>query len=204
MARIDDYKNAHRLAIQALAKRDWAQTIKWSGYKRVDENRLDVPFLNRRYQVEIADGAFVDADDPIAEVPIQEQVLILHYLLGITAIAHDRRYIAYREIPGASFYFSAFVKRAINPMKQCFGSRPQAFAHAAEKLNARPVEEGDVGYEFQVFPNITVQILLWEADDEFDCEANILFNALAADVLSPEDAAWLAGMVVYRLIQLSK
>ncbi len=204
MARIDDYKNAHRLAMQALAERDWAQTIRWSGYDRAADNRLDVPFLNRRYLMEIADGAFMDAVDPIAEVPIQEQVLILHYLLGITANAPDRREIAYREIPGASFYFGAFVKRAINPMKQCFGSRPQAFALAAEKLNAQPVAGGDVGYNFQVFPKIALKILLWEADDEFDCEANILFDARTADVLSPEDAAWLAGMVVYRLMQLSK
>jgi hypothetical protein len=47
-------------------------------------------------------------------------------------------------------------------------------------------------------------MILWIGDDEFPPEANILFDQTIGDFLSPEDVAWLAGMVVYRLIALSR
>jgi hypothetical protein len=48
-----------------------------------------------------------------------------------------------------------------------------------------------------------VRLILWAGDDEFPAEANIVFDENIAEILSPEDIAWLAGMVVYRLISLS-
>jgi len=50
---------------------------------------------------------------------------------------------------------------------------------------------------------VQVPLLLWEGDDEFPAEANILFDELCGKILSPEDADWLAGMLIYRLIALS-
>ncbi len=46
-------------------------------------------------------------------------------------------------------------------------------------------------------------LILWEGDDEFPPEANIIFNDTIGEVLSPEDVAWMAGMLVYRLIALA-
>ncbi len=48
-----------------------------------------------------------------------------------------------------------------------------------------------------------MQLILWEGDDEFPPEANIIFNDTIGEVLSPEDVAWMAGMLVYRLIALA-
>jgi hypothetical protein len=45
---------------------------------------------------------------------------------------------------------------------------------------------------------------VWEGDDEFPAEANILFDAAVGDYLSPEDAAWLASLAVYRLMALAR
>jgi hypothetical protein len=49
-----------------------------------------------------------------------------------------------------------------------------------------------------------LQIILWEGDEEFSPEANILFYDTIGDILSPEDFAWLAGMLVYRLMALAR
>jgi hypothetical protein len=45
---------------------------------------------------------------------------------------------------------------------------------------------------------------VWEGDDEFEPEANIVFDRTIGGILSPEDIAWAAGMVVYRLMALSR
>ena len=114
------------------------------------------------------------------------------------------QWVSYREIPGASFYFSAFVKRAIDPLKNVFGQDPQGLTNAAKELNGNPIEPGDAGFEFALLPKVSLQLVLYVGDDEFPAEANILFDRSVGEILSSEDIAWLAGMLVYRLIGLSK
>jgi hypothetical protein len=55
-----------------------------------------------------------------------------------------------------------------------------------------------------MLPAVPLQLILWEGDDEFPAEANILFDKTIGRILSPEDIAWLAGMVVYRLMALAR
>ena len=79
-----------------------------------------------------------------------------------------------------------------------------AFRKAAAALGGQAIAAGDAGFELRVFPQVAVQFILWEGDEEFGAEANILFNPGIQGRLSPEDIAWLAGMVVYRMMALSR
>ena len=170
-----------------------------------NDDHFEIRFLDRRYGIAYPEFQFEDMDAPERDIPLQEQVLILHYMDG-GLIPDDPPgdMIAYREIPGAAFYFGPFVKRAVNPLKETFGRNLEAFHRACRVLNATPIGCGRRGYRFQVFPQLAMHYILWEGDEEFDSEANILFSEATGDCLSPEDAAWLAGMVVYRLMALSR
>lgn len=203
MARIDDYINAKKMAVEKLVQVSINEIAAFSGFEMISTSTFRVPFLNRTYQVSYPDFEFADLADTNAEIPVQEQVLILHYMSAMKSVLPVGRWIAYREIPGASFYFSAFVKRAIDPLKKVFGGNVSALEKSAEKLNGKPAEIGDAGFEFTVLPKIPLQMILYEGDEDFAPEANILFDETIAEFLSPEDAAWLAGMVVYRLMALS-
>ncbi len=204
MARVDDYFNAKKIAVAKLAKESIDDIASCSVFEIFDNEKFQIPFLNRTYMVAYPDFDFLDVADNDVEVPIQEQVLIMHYMSSMKSIGPAGKWIAYREISGASFYFSAFVKRAIDPLKQVFGKNVTAFTGAAEKINGKRIDIGDAGFEFQVFPKVALQMIIHEGDEEFEPEANILFDATAGEFLSPEDAAWLAGMVVYRLMALSR
>ena len=203
MPRIDDYYNAAKIAIEALDKESPKDILRRSGFE-ADAEGILVPFLNRTYRIGIPGFAFSDTAPEPKDVPIQEQVLILHYLQAGGLQFPTGNWIAYREIQGASFYFSAFVKRAIDPLKKTFGSNIQGLVKAAEQLGGQAIPAGDAGFEFRVLPRIPVQLILWEGDAEFPPEANILFDETIGDILSPEDVAWLAGMLVYRLMALSR
>lgn len=204
MARIDDYQQARRLAIDTLASDALENICARSGYETADGKSIQIPFLDRSYRVTYPGFTFVDNDDGNREVPIQEQVLILHYLEGEGASSLSGRWIAYREIQGAAFYDSAFVKRAIDPLKKVFGNNVESLSTAAGKLGARTIDAGDAGFEMLPLPKVPLQLVLHAGDEEFPPEANILFDHTVERYLSPEDAAWLAGMVVYRLIALSR
>ncbi len=202
MPRIDDYIAAKARAAEILAREPLEVLARRSGLEPVEESGLQIRFLNRTYRIGYPDFVFtsVDEDQPI---PLQEQVLILHYLMGNPPEWLKGRWVAYREIPGAQFYFSAFIKRAVDPLKKRFGQDPKALADASGKLSGRPLDVGDAAFEFQVFPKVPVQLIIYLGDEEFPAEAAILFDESIGDILSPEDIAWMSGMLVYRLMSLS-
>ena len=204
MARIDDYRAAAALAADKLSAEPFEAILARTGLTEREADLFQIQFLDRTYAITYPRFHFEDLADPQREIPLQEQVLILHYMLGADPRRSPGEMIAYREIPGASFYFGPFVKRAVNPLKETFGKNLEAFHRACRALNGAPIDAGDAGYRFQVFPQLTMHYILWEGDEEFDAEANILFCEATGDCLSPEDAAWMAGMVVYRLMALSR
>jgi hypothetical protein len=202
MARIDDFQQARDLAAATLAAEDIQDIAQRSGFNTEGTASLRIPFLGRTYGITCPRFEFEDRDNPGAQIPLQEQVLILHYLQGCRPRLAGR-WVAYREIPGAGFYFGAFVKRAVNPLKKVFGQNVAAFQQAAAKLDAAPIETGSAGFRLDVLPYAPLQMIVWEGDDEFPAEANILFDAAVGEYLSPEDAAWLASLAVYRLMALA-
>ncbi len=204
MARIDDYFNAKKIAVEKLSQESFDEILKRSGFETPAENMFVVPFLNRIYNVCFPDFEFEDDAEKEKEVPIQEQVLILHYMMAKTISNVSGKWVAYREIPGASFYFSAFVKRAIDPLKKVFGSNVAGLKNAAEKFDGKAIEIGDAGFEFLVLPKVPLQLIIYEGDEEFPAEANILFDETIGNLISPEDVAWLSGMLVYRLMALAR
>ncbi len=204
MPRINDYINARQIAVEKLSKESFENIVKRSGFETLRDNVLKVPFLDRVYQVHFPDFEFKNVSEKETAVPIQEQVLILHYLMAESTKKLTGNWIAYREITEASFYFSAFVKRAIDPLKKVFGRNIPGLSKTAKYTNGKAIDFGDVAFEFKVFPKVPLQLILWEGDDEFPPEANILFDETIGEILSPEDVAWLSGMLVYRLIALSR
>jgi hypothetical protein len=204
MPRIDDYINARNLAVEKLSQEPFSVILKRSGFESPEADTFRIPFLDRIYRVGFPRFEFEDTTDRKKEVPLQEQVLILHYMSATEIPPATGHWISYREIPGAAFYFGAFVKRAVEPLKKVFGQNIAGFSLASEKLHAEKIENGDAGFEFKVLPAVPLQLILWTGDEEFPAEANILFDSTIGQILSPEDVAWLAGMVVYRLMALGR
>jgi hypothetical protein len=200
---MDDYIAARKIAAETLAGQPIEKISKRSGFQ-TEESILIVPFLNRTYRVEYPGFGFTDVSGASKDVPIQEQILILHYMIGESRENPQGSWVSYREIPGAAFYMSAFVQRAVNPLKKAFGNNIGAFRRAAESLCAKSVQEGDAAFEFHPFPRVPMRAILWEGDQEFPAEAAILFDNTINGILSPEDIAWMAGMVVYRMMAASR
>ncbi len=203
MARIDDYDNAKKITVAKLIEGEFKTIAEQSGLTFFDKDTICIDFLDRIYRVKYPSFDFEAEAKGAKEVPLQEQVLILHYMLGCSDRKITGNWISYREIPGAAFYFSAFVQRAIDPLKKVFGTNADRIGKPARALKGTAIEAGDAGFEFSVLPKAPMQLILWEGDDEFPAEANIVFDKIVGEIFSPEDAVWLAGMLVYRLIAIS-
>jgi len=208
MAKIDDYKTAVELARAGLTEKNPKRIADLCGaaFEPDSEGKavLQLDFLGRRIAVtwpELSVSYSASGD----ELPIQEQILLLHYLNGAKGAAPTGQWVAYQEIPDGKFYLDAFVRRAKNPMVQVFGNRPELLVKlAGERYGAQPLNQGDLSMRVQALPMVPVLLILWRGDDEFPPEGTILFDRNISEILSAEDIAWLAGMIIYPLIGMAK
>jgi hypothetical protein len=205
VARVDDYTNALALALEELRARNLHQVSLASGTRVQDINQklcLIVPFIEREVHITMPDGEFISHPD--GEVPVQEKVLIIHYLNNAKGNRPKCDWVTFREVPAGEFYYSAFVKRAIDPLKRAFAENVDVLKRVAPLLKGEQVSEADIAFSFLPLPFVPLKVLLWKGDEEFPSEATILFDRTVSEFFSAEDIAWLSGMVVYRLIGLSK
>jgi hypothetical protein len=90
-------------------------------------------------------------------------------------------------------------------MVTTFGGKPDLLLKVATELyGAVPFDQGDVSVVVRALPHVPIALILWEGDEEFPPEGNVLFDRSIIGLLSAEDVAWLSGMVVYPMIGRAK
>ncbi|MEW6185754.1 MAG: DUF3786 domain-containing protein [Thermodesulfobacteriota bacterium] len=206
MPRIDDYKNALEIARREFKEKNPQRIAENSGAEFETGKGgafFHLPFLNRKLRITWPEGEVI-VPEGTKELSLQEQGLVMHYLIQASGSPLTRTWITFREIPSGEFYFSAFVKRAKDPLVQTFGPDPQRLIKIGKTLGGTEGTEGDASLYFQVFPRIPIGLILWAGDEEFPPDGNLLFDAGIARYLSAEDVAVLSGMVVYPLIGLAQ
>ncbi|MCE5244771.1 MAG: DUF3786 domain-containing protein [Syntrophobacteraceae bacterium] len=208
MARIDDYRESFRIASEELQKLDVRQRARAAGADLLSfgdgSAGMRLHFLGELYLVRLGDGVSISKEGKDDEVPLQEKVLLSHYLLHVTDTPSSGTPITYRQVPDGHFYFEAFQRRTRDPFLSTFGDKPELFLRCARELGGIQTTAGDAGATFQVLPRISVQLVLWAGDDEFPPEANILFEDGIQQSLSAEDIAVMTGMLVYRLMGIAR
>ncbi len=204
MARTDDYVNALNLAAGELAAKDPVEVARLSGVFYDEEQKVfRLDFIGRPHEVTCPDFKVRLAGGG-EDVPLTEQVLILHYLNTAKGTPLQGEMITYREVPAGEFYFAAFVKRAEAPMLAAFGREPQRLFETAPIIGGEPVPgQGDASARFLALPRVPVTLIVWAGDDEFEPAGKILFDRSVSEYLSTEDIAWVSGMIVYRLMRLA-
>lgn len=212
MARIDDYILAKDLSKRDLSEKDINKIASFSGarlnYSKEGQLKsLCIRFLNRDIVISWPDMEF-SHDSSAGEVPIQEQVLVLHYMNGVYNSGIEERkgeWISYQDLPEGRFYLDAFLKRGKEPLIRTFGENPRKMVELASRIyGASSMDYGDFSVKIMAFPIVPVVLVLWRGDDEFPAEGNILFEREISRILSAEDIAWLSGMVVYPLVGMMK
>jgi len=81
-----------------------------------------------------------------------------------------------------------------------FSFRLDAFRAAAEKMGAEAVKHGDAGYCFTLIGDYRMQILIWQGDDEFPPNAQVLYSDNFADGFAAEDRV-VAGDILISTIK---
>ena len=166
---------------------------KWDG------NEFYVNLLGREFAISHPEYA-LRALDGGALPPLPTQTFLLRYLLESKKIAWCGTWKTFREMPWGEMYIKPYTGRVLTRAAFTFGFKLNVFRAACEKMGAAPVKHGDAGFEFDFIGNYKMQILMWEGDDEFPPNAQILYSDNFADGFAAEDRV-VAGDILISTIK---
>jgi len=198
---------AYKLACEQLAKiDDIKQQCHRSGaqYQVTDSKKIIIiSYLNQLYLISLP-RIEISLADSAEKVSIRDKVLILHYFISAKGNPPANKLITFRELPEGSVYFPTFSKRTVKPLLDHFGQEPCRLITAAEKLGGYKADYGDAAVTVNAFSRVPITIILWQGDEEFAPQGNVVFDASISDYLPTEDITVLCEIISWRLVRLLK
>ena len=168
-------------------------SVKWDG------EEFYVNLLGREYA--ISHPAYViRAVDGEKLPPLPVQTFLLRYLLESRDVTWCGTWKTFREMPWGEMYIKPYTGRVLTRAAFTFGTRVAAFRAACEKMGAEPLKHGDAGFQFDLIGGYMMQILVWEGDDEFPPNAQIIYSDNFADGFAAEDRV-VAGDILISTIK---
>lgn len=145
-------------------------------------------------------GYAIRALDGGAVPPLPTQTFLLRYLLEGKNIKWNGQWKTFREMPWGEMYIQPYTGRVLTRAAFTFGTRVEAFRKAAERMNAVKLPHGDAGYQFELVSGYRMQILVWEGDEEFPPNAQVLYSDNFETGFAPEDRV-VAGDILISTIK---
>ena len=176
-------------AVEAAARTG----AKWDG------NEFYVNLLSREFAISHPDYAIRATDDgPVP--PLPTQTFLLRYLLESKQLPWNGTWKTFREMPWGEMYVKPYTGRVLTRAAFTFSFKLAAFSAACEKMGAVKLSHGDAGYQFELLPGYHLQILIWQGDDEFPPNAQVIYSDNFAEGFAAEDRV-VAGDILISTIK---
>ena len=128
-----------------------------------------------------------------------ERILLLRYLTDGRSALPGGAYLPYREFPWGEVYLQQFTGRCIKRFAFSYSGKPELLSRIMEHLPAKKLSRSDAGWEVELMPGLSVQFLLWLADEEFPPNAQILFSDNFRYAFTAEDMANVGDILLNRM-----
>lgn len=143
-----------------------------------------------------------DREDAFALKSLPGQTFLLRWLLEGKRLPAHGEYKTFRDMPWGELYIQPFTGRCLTRAAYSFGTRVPAFCAAMERLGAKKLPHGDAGYELELLPGYPMQLIVWEGDDEFPPNSQLLYSDNFADSFSAEDRV-VAGDILISVVKVN-
>ena len=180
-------------ALEPASVRERLKGVAWDG------REFTVTLLGRDFAISHPEYA-IRALDNGKLPPLPVQTFLLRYLLESRDVGWTGQWKTFREMPWGEMYIKPYTGRVLTRAAFTFGTRVAAFRAAAEKMGAQPVKHGDAGYQFSLIGGYQMQILVWEGDEEFPPNAQVLYSDNFAEGFAAEDRV-VAGDILISTIK---
>lgn len=168
--------------------------------------RCKVPFDGNAFRMKLLDAEYTvswpefaissDNESAFALHNLPAQMLLMRFLLEGRACEASGAFLTYREMPWGEVYIKPFTGRCLTRAAFTFGTRLDAFRRAMASTRAIEIANGDAGYQIEVLPGYFIRLIVWEGDDEFPPNAQILFSDNFPQAFSAEDRTVVGDIVI--------
>ena len=167
-----------------------------------DENALYIRFCCREYRIDRMSGIITCEENPGRRVSFDALMSIYNlFYYSKAGAAVCGKFVPFRDVKRASPFAPAFEKSVKSGLAIPFSGKAELLRKAGELLQGEPVSYGDVGFIFRTFDFMPVMVVFWDADDEFEAQANLLFDADITDFIHEETVCCIAGELMARLAE---
>ena len=166
---------------------------KWDG------KEFYVNLLGREFAISHPEYA-ICATDGGAIPPLPVQTFLLRWLLEGKNVRWMGQWKTFREMPWGEMYIKPYTGRVLTRAAYTFSFKLAAFSAACEKLGGIKLNHGDAGYQLELLPGFSIQILVWQGDDEFPPNAQVIYSDNFAEGFAAEDRV-VAGDILISTIK---
>ncbi|MDO4260830.1 MAG: DUF3786 domain-containing protein [Eubacteriales bacterium] len=168
-----------------------------------DGQFLYVPYFGEPYRLCLADGRLERLKDGewTDELYFNEAMAVYH-LLHYTK---DVPVVSGKWVPGHTV--DGVVSRQptadplLDPFVRSYTGRMEELRAACEAAGGTRLSAGDVSYEFEAFPCVHLQLVFWDADEDFPAQAQVLVDQCVTDFVHYETVGCILSDLLERIGQ---
>jgi len=184
-----------------LARADPEDIARRTGVRR-QQDVFRVPYFNRELVVDPDRQHLFLTEAPEEEPGFRRCLITLLYLLSVDTAGLGPP-ISPLELTGATTFFQTRGPHAIPsaPLEERFGRDLASFLAAGRRLGAETRDLGDGALAFRVYPGLSVEVILWEADEEFPAQVSFTVPSNLDRFWQLDAVLGLMGLVVKELLR---
>ena len=191
----------HKLPIPKVIKERYPLTERLAAVKAARDADIAAVFTGKSDKLVLIVGpCSADREDAFALKALPGQTFLLRWLLEGKNVPAKGQFKTFREMPWGELYIQPFTGRCLTRAAFTFGTRVAKFAAAMEKLGGTKLPHGDAGYELELLPGFAMRLIVWEGDDEFPPNSQILYSDNFETAFSPEDRV-VAGDILISVVK---
>ena len=162
-----------------------------------DADGLYIIYFSRRIRIDRKTGEITDN----GKRPGFDTVMNIYntFYYASPAPVASGNLVAFRQVKRVYPFEAAYRKTIISRLQDTFSGKTKELKKACEALGGTPLPQGDVGYVLPVFQFLNIAVLFWDKDEEFEAQANMLFDSEITEFMHEENVVCVAADAVYYL-----
>ena len=162
-----------------------------------DEEFLYIIYFSKRFRIDRKNG-FITEDGKSPGFDTVMNIFNTFYYSAAHPVASGNL-VAFRQVKRVYPFEAAYRRTIIFRLQELFAGKTEELRKACEALGGTLLPQGDVGYVLPVFPFLNIAVLFWDKDEEFEAQANMLFDSEITEFMHEENVVCVAADAVYYL-----
>ena len=162
-----------------------------------DEEFLYIIYFSKKFRIDRKNG-FITEDGKSPGFDTVMNIYNTFYYSAAHPVASGNL-VAFRQVKRVYPFEAAYRRTIISRLQELFSGKTEELRKACEALGGTLLPQGDVGYVLPVFPFLNIAVLFWDKDEEFEAQANILFDSEITEFMHEENVVCVAADAVYYL-----